>query len=26
VALSMDGVKSHLQFDNIESAFVEIKF
>ena len=25
VALSMDGVKSHLQFDNIESAFVEIK-
>ena len=26
VGLSMDGVKSHLQFDNIESAFVEIKF
>ena len=26
VALTMDGVKSHLQFDNIESAFVEIKF
>ena len=26
VALTIDGVKSHLQFDNIESAFVEIKF
>ena len=26
VGLSMDGVKSHLQFDNIESAFVEIKY
>ena len=26
VGLSMDGVKSHLEFDNIESAFVEIKF
>ncbi len=26
VGLSMDGVKSHLQFDNIESAFVENKF
>ena len=26
VGLSMDGVKSHLQFDNIESAFVESKF
>ena len=26
VALTIDGVKSHMQFDNIESAFVEIKF
>jgi len=26
VGLSMDGVKNHLQFDNIESAFVEIKY
>ena len=26
VALTIDGVKSDLQFDNIESAFVEIKF
>ena len=26
VALTIDGVKSHFQFDNIESAFVEIKF
>jgi len=26
VGLSMNGVKSYLQFDNIESAFVEIKF
>ena len=26
VALTIDGVKSHLLFDNIESAFVEIKF
>ena len=26
VALTLDGVKSHLLFDNIESAFVEIKF
>jgi len=26
VGLSMNGVKSYLQFDNIESAFVEIKY
>ena len=26
VGLSMNGVKNYLQFDNIESAFVEIKY
>jgi len=26
VGVSMNGVKNYLQFDNIESAFVEIKY